>query len=314
MPTFDAFEHSTARYQTKLLKSDAYIGPSLAQSTALFGSAADAQQSPSQERIEFFKTHNALPAFIRNPELAGSVAIKGIESRRLSIYQSLFYNNIENFIANGFPILKKILPSDQWHRLVRLFLQEGSCDSPYFLDIAQEFLIFMQSASLDEALPAFFNEMAYYEWLDLQAQTVSAPTQASEGGEVSVSPVAFLQGFHYPVHQIGPDYQPDAPLSTPVYLVVYRKPCQRVGFIEMNQASAEVLSVLQGKQGQSKGLTIKALYTELAQKILFDSQTPVSQTPKKELAKTIPETLKSHIQALLQGWHEKGLIWIFAPH
>ncbi|MCW9031410.1 MAG: DNA-binding domain-containing protein, partial [Gammaproteobacteria bacterium] len=43
-------------------------------------------------------------AHIRNPALNQKPA--DIEARRMKIYNELFYNNIEDFIANTYPVLK----------------------------------------------------------------------------------------------------------------------------------------------------------------------------------------------------------------
>ena len=77
---------------------------------------------PLFQRVQFeFAGH------IRNP-LSNS-APEGIEDRRLAIYRNLFFNNIESFIANGFPILKSITDTDRWVSLVRDFVHRHQSQS-----------------------------------------------------------------------------------------------------------------------------------------------------------------------------------------
>ena len=76
----------------------------------------------------------AFAANIRNPE--ASAAPPGIEPRRMKIYQDLFYNNIENFLATSFPVAKQVLGHERWHALAREFLHTHPSESPYFLEIS----------------------------------------------------------------------------------------------------------------------------------------------------------------------------------
>ena len=61
-------------------------------------------QQPSKQ--SFIETQYQFAATIRDPE--NKPAPDNIEPRRMTIYRELFYNNIEGFIANGFPVLRQI--------------------------------------------------------------------------------------------------------------------------------------------------------------------------------------------------------------
>jgi uncharacterized protein len=50
--------------------------------------------------------------------------------------------------------------------------------------------------------------------------------------------------YRFPVHRIGPDYQPDAAPDTPTCLLVYRAPDDRVRFMELNAMSYSLLELL----------------------------------------------------------------------
>ena len=92
---------------------------------------------------EFKKHQYAFTAHLRDPEQ--NPAPEGIEDRRIGIYRTLLYNNVEGFIANGFPVLRSIYSDDDWHHMVRDFFAHHQSTSPYFLEISQEFLDYLQS-------------------------------------------------------------------------------------------------------------------------------------------------------------------------
>ena len=53
-------------------------------------------------------------AHIRDPE--HKPAPDDIEDRRMGIYRELFYNNVEGFLSNSFPVLRKLMDDDRLAR------------------------------------------------------------------------------------------------------------------------------------------------------------------------------------------------------
>ena len=66
----------------------------------------------------------------------------GVEARRLKIYEELIYNNIEGFISGGFPVLRSLYNEAEWQGLVRAFINQHRCQTPYFLQSVRSFLSF----------------------------------------------------------------------------------------------------------------------------------------------------------------------------
>tara|TARA_R110001592_G_scaffold337300_1_gene623602 strand:+ start:221132 stop:221875 length:744 start_codon:yes stop_codon:yes gene_type:complete len=185
--------------------------------------------------------------YLRNPELAP--APPGVEQRRLDIYKRLVYNNIESFISSGFPVLKSLYEEDDWHGLVRAFIDGHSCHTPYFLEIGQEFLQFLLEEHQMRAVdPVFMTELAHYEWVELALDiSLEEPPSAQSCEDPllvipRLSPVAWLLNYQYPVHRIGPGFQP-ATADAPTYLVVYRDREDRVRFMELNAVSARLVEL-----------------------------------------------------------------------
>jgi len=188
-------------------------------------------------------------AHLRRPD--HHKAPSDIEDRRMAIYRDLFFNNIESFIASGFPIFKSLYTKAEWLSLVRDFFADHTCETPYFLAISEEFLDFVETSShpLIERFP-FAYELCHYEWVELALdiaedtfdyQTIEANGELAHAC-IQLSPVAYLLDYQWPVHKIGADYIPDSPELS--YLIVYRNRLDKVQFIQSNAATLRLLQLL----------------------------------------------------------------------
>ena len=207
--------------------------------------------------------------YIRDPD--NKPAPENIEPRRLTIYKELFYNNTENFVSGAFPVLRALIDDEPWHLLVRDFMVNYRCHSPYFLEISQEFQQYLagQPAIINNpAYPPFMQELAHYEWvelaLDVAEQDLAQFIQEERVSAVNavddllnklpvVSPLAWSLAYQYPVHQIGESFQPQQPSGQPSFLVVYRNCADQVRFMEANAVTARLLELLQSDQPFSSG-------------------------------------------------------------
>lgn len=206
-------------------------------------------------------------AHIRNPEMHPRPA--DVEPRRMQIYVDLFYNNIESFLAGTFPVAKALLAQERWHALVRAFVHRHPSESPYFLEISQEFLTFLATQSA--GLPPFMLELCHYEWVELALSVAEEeiPEQGIDpagdlcAGIPAVSPLIWKLAYRFPVHQIGTTFQPEQPGQQPTQLVVYRRRDDRVGFMEVNTLTMALLDTLE--QGNVSGAeALERLAAEVA--------------------------------------------------
>lgn len=62
---------------------------------------------------------------------------------------------------------------------------------------------------------------------------------------LSVSPLAWRLSYQYPVHRVGPEYQPEDPGEQPTFLVVYRDRGDEVHFLEVNALTIRLLQMLE---------------------------------------------------------------------
>jgi hypothetical protein len=212
---------------------------------------------------EFQKKQFAFAAHIRDPEHVP--APEGVEDRRMAIYRELFFNNLRNLLSNMFPVLKKLHSEDKWHELIRQFMQRHRAETPYFLQLPQEFLDFLQNEYTlqDDDFP-FLLELAHYEYIEL-ALSIAEEENDFEGvdpdgdllNNVPVrSALAWVYAYQYPVHRISAEYIPTEPADQPVFLAVYRRANDKVGFLELNPVTAKLLEELGENSAQRSGETI----------------------------------------------------------
>jgi hypothetical protein len=215
----------------------------------------------------FQETQLAFARHLRAPEQ--NPAPEGIEDRRMGIYRDLIYNNIENFIANVFPVMRSIMGDENWHKLIRAFISAHRCQTPYFVELSEEFLQYLaQGRGLQEGDPSFLLELAHYEWIELALDTSDAlippasPAPANLlASKPRVSPLVACLNYQYPVHRVSPGYQPSTP--EPTQLVVYRNRADRVRFMAANTMTLRLLYLLQTNTSASLGDQLQLIAAEL---------------------------------------------------
>jgi uncharacterized protein len=218
--------------------------------------------------IDFQETQLAWTAHMRDPLV--SPPPENIEERRLIIYRELIFNNIDSFLKGSFPILHSLMSAESWQLMVRDFIIKHQAHSPYFLEISQEFLHYLndEQPPMIAAFP-FALELAHYEWVELalDVSPESFPLNACQEGDLLedcplVSPLAWRLSYQYPVHNIGPEYQPQTPPDEPTYLVVYRDPADAVKFMECNAITIRLLQLL-----EDGGCSAREALTDIASEV-----------------------------------------------
>lgn len=215
----------------------------------------------------FQETQLAFAKHLRAPTLYPAPA--ALDDRRMGIYRELIYNNIESFIANVFPVLRSLLNDGHWHLMVRDFIHRHHCQTPYFLEISEEFLQYlMQGRGLCKGDPAFLLELAHYEWIELALDVSEASIPPASAYPIDllaskprVSSLAICLSYQYPVHKISSHYQPSVP--EPVQLVVYRNREDKVCFMVVNTMTLRLLYLLQVNTEANLGSQLHLIASEL---------------------------------------------------
>ena len=209
---------------------------------------------------KFKQVQYAFTRHLRNPDKHPRP--QDIEARRMNIYNELFFNNVEGFMSNGFPVLRSIMPDEKWTRLIRDYFETHKATTPLFPEMTREFLRYLeQEREVQEDDFPFMLELAHYEWVELALSISDQEIDLSHidvngdllDGVPVLSPLAWPLSYQYPVHRIGPDFIPAEPGAQPTYLVVYRDLQDDVHFLELNPVTAHLLQlILEDKQQTSR--------------------------------------------------------------
>jgi uncharacterized protein len=142
--------------------------------------------------------------------------------------------------------------------------------------------------------PVFIKELAHYEWVELALSVSDAEVKELDLNTIqdvlntkfNTSALAWPLMYHYAVHQIGPENQPQQQSDTPVFLLVYRSNDDKVTFMELNSVSARLIDLLnEGKTGQ-------------------EAVTSIAQ----ELQHPNPQVVIDGAKALINDWLQRGIL------
>ncbi|CAI8796469.1 HvfC family RiPP maturation protein [Methylocaldum szegediense] len=253
-----------------------------------------------EKTVSFQQIQYAFAAYIRDPNR--NPPPHGTALARMRVYRELFFNNIENFLANGFPVIKSILSKSDWFALVQDFYAKHRSKTPYFAEIAEEFLDYLQNER-DPCFndPPYLLELAHYEWTELalaiaegeapqeSAALMSAPLEQT----IYISEVAWPMAYRFPVHKIGPGHEPTDPSEQPTCLVVYRNREDTVKFLEISPVTYRLLQILE----EEGSISAKDCMLRVA----------------KELGYSDPEGLASHGAETLRALGKRGIIGAIDP-
>ena len=172
----------------------------------------------------------------------------------MAIYRDLVYSNMESFISSNFPVIRKLYNDSEWSVLAHDFFREHRCHTPLFPEFAREFLRYLELRQQEgRGDPPFLLELAHYEWAELalsldESEISDVPHDPSGdplAGVPVVSPLAWVLGYRFPVHRIGPAFRPVEAPPEPTWLLLARGRDDEVRFNEINALSAMLIERLQ---------------------------------------------------------------------
>lgn len=232
------------------------------------------EELPKFQRLQYlFSNH------IRNPEQTPYAIEKEpglaeiaqeIETKRLKAYESLFFNNLNDFFSNLFPVLKSIVGETRWQEIVREYMIKHRSKTPLFHELGQEFILFLQNEfEAQSSDPDYLLELAHYEWVEL------ALTIAEEEGFINpldvapdldcvyeVSPVAYPLAYEWPVHKITADQMMQERPVAITTLLAFRDEEDQVQFMELSPVLYELVQAMTDNSEQE---TVRALLHRLSE-------------------------------------------------
>lgn len=245
----------------------------------------------------FSEIQRAFAANIRDPN--GAPVPEGVPPERMRVYRELFFNNIESFMATGFPVLHAILKGPRWTALIRDFYREHRANTPLFVEIAGEFVAYLESERMDHPKdPPFLAPLAHYEWVELVLSVREAEPPECMASFIEnplsfrpwLSPLAWLLSYNFPVQRIGPDFLPGDADREEVKLLVYRGRDEEVHFIELNPVTHRLLDALDEHSPETLGELLLAI--------------------ARDIGHTDPAQVQAYGADLMCDLHEKGVVGV----
>ncbi|MFP5383588.1 MAG: DUF2063 domain-containing protein [Gammaproteobacteria bacterium] len=239
----------------------------------------------------------AFAAHLRDPDRHAPPA--DMDPARVGVYRDLFFNNVEGLLASFFPVLRSLCGREDWLALARAFYAQHRARAPYFLEIAGEFVEFLESTHAPRPTdPPFLRELAHYEWLEL-ALDVADEELPSAGidangdllrGVPVVNPLAVLARYDWPVHRISASSPRTAASET--WLLVWRDRGDKVRFQELNSLSAQLFTRLRENAESATRLSGAAVVGMLA----------------KSLPTLADDRVAAGARQLLEAWRERDVL------
>ncbi len=168
----------------------------------------------------------------------------------MKIYNELLLNNVEGFLLACFPVLRQMLGARKWKRLVRAFFSTHRSHTPYFRQIPDEFVQFLQNEwASPEGYPPFTLALAHYEWIELVLSVSNRSVECAVDAHADLldgvpllNPVLANLRYDWPVQRIAPRRKVQ-PAET--WLLVFRDAQDEMRFSEINAFTARLLALLE---------------------------------------------------------------------
>lgn len=226
---------------------------------------------PADMAESFLALQRRFAAHLRDPDAVPAPA--GLEDRRVGIYRELFFNNVVQLLAGGFPVLRSMLDETGWRGLVRRWYREYRAHTPLFPELGREFVRWLQDSAeqhKEDPLPDWYAELAHYEWMEVVAandETELASLSYDRDGDLLegrplVSPLAWLLVYRHPVHRIRSDAPPGPAPEHPTCLIIVRARDDRVSFLEANPWTLRLLERLREPGDETGRDVLSALAVE----------------------------------------------------
>lgn len=205
----------------------------------------------------------------------------GYDARRLNVYVRLVRNNTFGFIEKCFTETPAHLNPQDWDNAKEDFVKNGKAHSPYFQDIAGEFLQFCQQNKIfDNAILALMQ----FEFDQLQAEvsTFQVPAQfdITEDSLMKCSEVCFIK--EYPVDFLSTEFSQI--LEQPSKTIIWRNAQFEVYYQMLTELDHFLLTLL-----QERSYSLQELKASLK-------------------ALSIDETTLEFLQQIWHKWIELGVI------
>ncbi|KRG45848.1 hypothetical protein ARC20_07285 [Stenotrophomonas panacihumi] len=189
----------------------------------------------------------AFAAYLRDP--AAHAPPDGFTPASAALYRQLFRRNVGQLLAANFPVMRATLAAAEWETLADAFCRVHRARTPVFPRFGAEFVAFLETHALPDA-PPWLAALARHEWTEQSLRIDDTPLPAHDpqgdllAGIPVCSPWLRLESYRWPVHRIGPAFQPTDALPAPLWLLARREADGTVRFSELGEWTARLLQLL----------------------------------------------------------------------
>lgn len=221
-------------------------------------------------KVDFKAKQNEFSAYIRDP--FNNPRPADVKQERIETYRELFFNNVDSFLSNNFPVLKTILNEQQWFELSQDFFSNHASSSPYFSEIPEEFIDFLQNERKNKDDLPFLLELVHYEWVEMALSIAKENIKTNPRHfienlvqqTIALSPLAWPLAYQFPVQEISPAFLPTKTPEEPTYLLVYRDTDDEVQFMKTPPITFRLLQIVQDNESISCEDCLKQIVQEAA--------------------------------------------------
>ena len=207
-------------------------------------------------KVNFREKQNEFASYIRDP--FNNPRPADVKQQRIETYRELFFNNINSFLSNNFPVIKTILTEDEWFDLAQDFFSTHTSKSPHFSEIPEEFIDYLQNERKNSGDYPFLLELAHYEWVEMGLSIALEEVSNNSVDfiknltqqKITVSPLAWPLAYQFPVQKISPVFLPEIFPKEPTYLLVYRDISDEVHFMQTPPITFRLLQIIQDDEGK----------------------------------------------------------------
>jgi hypothetical protein len=219
--------------------------------------------------MAFQQVQREFLAHLRNP--AQQPLPSGFVKQDAAIYVDLLYNKFNASLTTCFPITYAILGETAWQQLLKSFIARHRCLSPYYRQIPDEFIQYLQTEWVNHTGLPYLPELAHFEWVELILAITDAEPVVQYETAINdwpachpvFAPALQLLNYAYPVQRINENYQATTPPEQATHILGFRDKEDVVQFIELNPATARLVDILHDTDTYTVGEAIQQIAAEL---------------------------------------------------
>ncbi len=119
------------------------------------------------------ETQNVMEKMYTAIRTEKTLAIPGVDVKRMSHYRRLVKNIFDDTLRRAYPLTVEVLSQAEWQQLVTRFLQEAAPQTPFLWKMPYEFYVFVTEKNFAEQWHyPFLEDLLFFEWIEIEMFTM----------------------------------------------------------------------------------------------------------------------------------------------